>query len=91
MKEWNGVSEETTTGVSSVPDDGKRDTSGACNKCQRLCNQVKIRQPLWLRESLADGIKRATDVMIAGKVAVVCRYGDVGKGCAQSMQGFGAR
>ena len=43
------------------------------------------------RESLADGIKRATDVMIAGKVAVVCGYGDVGKGCAQSMQGFGAR
>ena len=43
------------------------------------------------RESLADGIKRGTDVMIAGKVAVVCGYGDVGKGCAQSMRGFGAR
>ena len=43
------------------------------------------------RESLADGIKRATDVMIAGKTAVVCGYGDVGKGCAQSMRGFGAR
>ena len=43
------------------------------------------------RESLADGIKRATDVMIAGKVVVVCGYGDVGKGCAQSMRGFGAR
>jgi adenosylhomocysteinase len=43
------------------------------------------------RESLADGIKRATDVMIAGKVVVVCGYGDVGKGCAQSMSGFGAR
>ena len=43
------------------------------------------------RESLADGIKRATDVMIAGKVVMVCGYGDVGKGCAQSMRGFGAR
>ena len=43
------------------------------------------------RESLADGIKRATDVMVAGKVVVVCGYGDVGKGCAQSMRGFGAR
>jgi adenosylhomocysteinase len=43
------------------------------------------------RESLADGIKRATDVMIAGKVVVVCGYGDVGKGCARSMRGFGAR
>jgi adenosylhomocysteinase len=43
------------------------------------------------RESLADGIKRATDVMIAGKTAVVCGYGDVGKGCAQSLRGFGAR
>ena len=43
------------------------------------------------RESLADGIKRATDIMVSGKVVVVCGYGDVGKGCAQSMQGFGAR
>jgi adenosylhomocysteinase len=43
------------------------------------------------RESLVDGIKRATDVMVAGKVVVVCGYGDVGKGCAQSMRGFGAR
>ena len=43
------------------------------------------------RESLADGIKRATDIMVAGKVVVVCGYGDVGKGCAQSMRGFGAR
>ena len=43
------------------------------------------------RESLADGIKRATDVMIAGKTIVICGYGDVGKGCAQSMRGFGAR
>jgi adenosylhomocysteinase len=43
------------------------------------------------RESLADGIKRATDIMVAGKLVVVCGYGDVGKGCAQSMRGFGAR
>src|SRR3546814_5677794 len=43
------------------------------------------------RESLADGIKRATDLMIAGKVAVVCGYGDVGKGCSHSLQSFGAR
>ena len=42
------------------------------------------------RESLVDGIKRATDVMIAGKIAVVCGYGDVGKGCAQALRGFGA-
>ncbi len=43
------------------------------------------------RESLADGIKRATDIMMAGKAVVICGYGDVGKGCAQSMRGFGAR
>lgn len=51
----------------------------------------KFDNPYGCRESLADGIKRATDVMIAGKVVVVCGYGDVGKGCAASMRSYGAR
>ena len=87
-----GVSEETTTGV---------------HRLYQLHEQGKLRFPAYnvndsvtkskfdnlygCRESLADGIKRATDVMVAGKIVVVCGYGDVGKGCAQSMRGFGAR
>jgi adenosylhomocysteinase len=87
-----GVSEETTTGV---------------HRLYRLMEQGKLLFPAvnvndsvtkskfdnlyGCRESLADGIKRATDIMIAGKIVVVCGYGDVGKGCAKSMRGFGAR
>ncbi len=92
VKEWKGVSEETTTGV---------------HRLYRMLEQGKLLVPAinvndsvtkskfdnlyGCRESLADGIKRATDVMVAGKVAVVCGYGDVGKGCAHSFRGFGAR
>ena len=87
-----GVSEETTTGV---------------HKLARMLAQGELKIPAinvndsvtkskfdnlyGCRESLADGIKRATDIMVAGKVVVVAGYGDVGKGCAQSMRGFGAR
>ena len=55
------------------------------------CTKSKFDNLYGCRESLADGIKRATDIMVAGKVVVVAGYGDVGKGCAQSMKGFGAR
>jgi adenosylhomocysteinase len=91
-KEWRGVSEETTTGV---------------HRLYQMLEQGKLRVPAinvndsvtkskfdnlyGCRESLADGLKRATDVMIAGKVACVCGYGDVGKGSAFSLKGFGAR
>ncbi len=87
-----GVSEETTTGV---------------HRLYQLANEGKLLFPAFnvndsvtkskfdnlygCRESLADGIKRATDIMVAGKVVLVAGYGDVGKGCAQSMKGFGAR
>jgi len=92
VKEWKGVSEETTTGV---------------HRLYRMAQQGKLLVPAinvndsvtkskfdnlyGCRESLIDGIKRATDVMLAGKIAVVCGYGDVGKGCAQSLRGQGAR
>jgi adenosylhomocysteinase len=91
-RDWRGVSEETTTGV---------------HRLYQMLEQNKLRVPAinvndsvtkskfdnlyGCRESLADGLKRATDVMIAGKVACVCGYGDVGKGCAHSLRGFGAR
>ncbi len=92
VKNWRGVSEETTTGV---------------HRLYRLQEQGKLLVPAFnvndsvtkskfdnlygCRHSLIDGINRAIDVMISGKVAVVCGYGDVGKGCAQSLRGQGAR
>ncbi len=92
VKDWRGVSEETTTGV---------------HRLYQLMEQHKLLVPAinvndsvtkskfdnlyGCRESLADGIKRATDVMVAGKVCVVCGYGDVGKGSARSLRGLGAR
>ena len=92
VKDWRGVSEETTTGV---------------HRLYKMMEQSKLLVPAinvndsvtkskfdnlyGCRESLADGIKRATDVMVAGKVAVICGYGDVGKGCAHSLRGMGAR
>lgn len=92
VKKWRGVSEETTTGV---------------QRLYRLQEQGKLLVPAFnvndsvtkskfdnlygCRHSLIDGINRALDVMISGKVAVVCGYGDVGKGCAQSLRGQGAR
>lgn len=92
VKEWEGVSEETTTGVHrlyQMMEQGKL-LVPAINVNDSV-TKSKFDNLYGCRESLADGIKRATDVMVAGKIAVVCGYGDVGKGCAQSMRGFGAR
>ncbi|MDR2692615.1 MAG: adenosylhomocysteinase [Chitinispirillales bacterium] len=92
VKEWKGVSEETTTGVHRLYQ--MRDSGELLVPAVNVNDSVtksKFDNLYGCRESLADGIKRATDVMIAGKVVVVCGYGDVGKGCAQSMRGFGAR
>jgi adenosylhomocysteinase len=91
-KYWKGVSEETTTGVHRLYE--------MLNKKELLIPAINVNDSVTkskfdnlygCRESLADGIKRATDVMIAGKVAVVCGYGDVGKGCAASLKDYGAR
>jgi adenosylhomocysteinase len=92
VKEWRGVSEETTTGVHRlyqmlnagkllVPAINVNDTA----------TKSKFDNLYGCRHSLVDGLNRALDVMISGKVAVVCGYGDVGKGCAQSLRGQGAR
>ena len=92
VKELRGVSEETTTGVHRLyhmMEQGEL-LVPAINVNDSV-TKSKFDNLYGCRESLADGIKRATDVMIAGKVAVVCGFGDVGKGCAQSMRGFGAR
>ncbi len=92
VAEWRGVSEETTTGVHrlyQMKEAGKL-LVPAINVNDSV-TKSKFDNLYGCRESLADGIKRATDVMIAGKVVVVCGYGDVGKGCAQSMSGLGAR
>jgi adenosylhomocysteinase len=87
-----GVSEETTTGVHRLYQ--------MMNAGELLFPAINVNDSVTkskfdnlygCRESLADGIKRATDIMVAGKIVVVCGYGDVGKGCAQSMRGFGAR
>ena len=87
-----GVSEETTTGVHRLYQmmDAGELPFPAINVNDSV-TKSKFDNLYGCRESLADGIKRATDVMIAGKVVVVCGYGDVGKGCAQSMKGLGAR
>jgi adenosylhomocysteinase len=91
-KEWKGVSEETTTGVHRLY---KMHAAGAllvpAINVNDSVTKSKFDNLYGCRESLADGIKRATDVMVAGKVCVVCGYGDVGKGCAQSLRGLGAR
>ena len=92
IKSVKGVSEETTTGVHrlyQLHEEGKL-LFPAINVNDSV-TKSKFDNLYGCRESLADGIKRATDVMVAGKVVVVCGYGDVGKGCAFSMKGFGAR
>ncbi len=91
-KEWRGVSEETTTGVHrlyKMMEQGKL-LVPAINVNDSV-TKSKFDNLYGCRESLVDGIKRATDVMVAGKVAVVCGYGDVGKGSAASLRGLGAR
>lgn len=87
-----GVSEETTTGVHRLYQMMERgELLFPAINVNDSVTKSKFDNLYGCRESLADGIKRGTDVMIAGKVVVVCGYGDVGKGCAQSMRGFGAR
>ncbi len=92
VKDWRGVSEETTTGVHrlyQMMEQGKL-LVPAINVNDSV-TKSKFDNLYGCRESLADGIKRATDLMIAGKVACVCGYGDVGKGSAHSLRGLGAR
>ncbi|GAB1468265.1 adenosylhomocysteinase [Candidatus Cloacimonadota bacterium] len=91
-KKIRGVSEETTTGVNRLY---QMFSAGellfpAINVNDSV-TKSKFDNLYGCRESLADGIKRGTDIMVAGKIVMICGYGDVGKGCAQSMRGFGAR
>jgi adenosylhomocysteinase len=92
VKDWKGVSEETTTGVHRLY---KMHEAGAllvpAINVNDSVTKSKFDNLYGCRESLADGIKRATDVMVAGKVCVVCGYGDVGKGSSHSLRGLGAR
>ena len=92
MKEVRGLSEETTTGVHRLYQMAKNGTlqCPAFNVNDSV-TKSKFDNLYGCRESLADGIKRATDVMVAGKVVVLAGYGDVGKGCAQALRGLGAR
>ena len=92
VADWHGVSEETTTGVHRLYKMAKDGSLlvPAINVNDSV-TKSKFDNLYGCRESLVDGIKRATDLMIAGKVAVVCGYGDVGKGSAESLRGLGAR
>jgi len=92
VEEWKGVSEETTTGVHRLYQMKERgELLAPAINVNDSVTKSKFDNLYGCRESLADGIKRATDIMLAGKVVVVCGYGDVGKGSAQSMRNFGAR
>ena len=92
IENLKGISEETTTGVHRLYQMMERgELLVPAINVNDSVTKSKFDNKYGCRESLADGIKRATDVMIAGKVVVVCGYGDVGKGCAQSMQSYGAR
>ena len=92
VKEIRGVSEETTTGVHRLYQMMERgELLFPAINVNDSVTKSKFDNLYGCRESLADGIKRATDVMVAGKVVVICGYGDVGKGCARSLRGYGAR
>ena len=92
LKGIRGLSEETTTGVHRLYQMMERGELGCpAFNVNDSCTKSKFDNLYGCRESLLDGLKRATDVMIAGKIAVVCGYGDVGKGSAQSLKGQGAR
>ena len=92
VTELRGVSEETTTGVHRLYQmQARGELLFPAINVNDSVTKSKFDNLYGCRESLADGIKRATDVMIAGKVVVVCGYGDVGKGCARSMRSYGAR
>jgi len=91
LSEVKGISEETTTGVHRLYEMHKRgELKVAAFNVNDSVTKSKFDNLYGCRESLIDGIKRATDVMIAGKIAVVCGYGEVGKGCAQALRAFGA-
>lgn len=91
-KEVRGISEETTTGVHRLYQMAKKgELLIPAFNVNDSVTKSKFDNLYGCRESLADGIKRATDVMVAGKVAVVAGYGEVGKGCAQSLRSYGAR
>jgi adenosylhomocysteinase len=92
VKDWKGVSEETTTGVHRLYEmhNAGKLLVPAINVNDSV-TKSKFDNLYGCRESLLDGIKRATDVMVAGKVGVVCGYGDVGKGCAAALRGMGAQ
>jgi adenosylhomocysteinase len=92
LSEIRGLSEETTTGIKELRKMlAKGELKVPAINVNDSVTKSKFDNLYGCRESLADGIKRATDVMVAGKVVVVAGYGDVGKGCAQSMQRYGAR
>ena len=87
---FRGVTEETTTGVHRLYEMQKKgELPFPAFNVNDSVTKSKFDNLYGCRESLVDGIKRATDVMIAGKIALVCGYGDVGKGCAQSLRGLG--
>jgi adenosylhomocysteinase len=91
MKDVRGISEETTTGVHRLNEMMEKGSLLAPSfNVNDSVTKSKFDNLYGCRESLIDGIKRATDVMVAGKIAVVCGYGDVGKGCAQALRGMGA-
>ena len=92
LKDINGLTEETTTGIHRLHQMHAQGKLGipAINVNDSV-TKSKFDNLYGCRESVADGIKRATDVMIAGKVVIICGYGDVGKGCADAMKGLGAR
>jgi len=92
LKDIRGLSEETTTGVHRLYQMHERgELKVPAFNVNDSVTKSKFDNLYGCRESLADGVKRATDVMVAGKVVVVCGYGDVGKGCAHSMRSYGAR
>ena len=92
LEDIKGVSEETTTGVKALNIlFEKNELPFPAINVNDSVTKSKFDNKYGCRESLADGIKRGTDIMLAGKKVIVCGYGDVGKGCAQSMQGYGAR
>ena len=91
MADVKGLSEETTTGVLRLYEMLEKGTLKVpAFNVNDSVTKSKFDNLYGCRESLVDGIKRATDVMVAGKIAIVCGYGDVGKGCAQSLRGLGA-
>ena len=91
LEDIRGLSEETTTGVHRLQEmQDKGELRTAAINVNDSVTKSKFDNLYGCRESLLDGIKRATDIMIAGKIAVVCGYGDVGKGCAKALAGMGA-